>query len=648
MTIDALDSTGTVLGFRTFNVRVLSRNLEPYENIYIKSLSTPTLRSQYYNLIQSQDWIADENVYRPQDPYFGRRNYLESLFLPGVVPELLSQYATAEVLNHYRKSASLTNLKVARAQDNNFNTTYEVIYADLDDDLEVDSQSVALEIDLLNRLANYYQVQGIDQTSVYPNSFRNMRQRLLETLDLENRGVLPKWMSSVQENGSVLGFVRAVPLVYCQPGTGKVALQDLKNKLDSSTSTGFINTFNFEIDRYHVDQYLSRYYDPVTNAFQLDSETTFDRLTNSATFLDYGGTVDYAVDVPFETINGANLLQLLGYSGIIVDSPETYDAEFNGSLAPVVPAWSAWMNTYAVWYDTGITSLQGTTWTVEREFVVDTAAVYTLAIMNSDSVTVTVNGNTAAVISGSNITNDFTNFTVDVYLVRGRNRIKFVMDIAAGSSVWRFNPQGLAAIIYRVVDSVTETVFTTRSHKDPLISFTTQSLLPGIDGESDIRTGQTLIFRTQDYYSGYPGLELENHGWNDYAELFGNIYDSDEFNEYTVIPGLGQPVNQRSGIWSITVQDDLTITLTFQSAVESGKYFKILRGQTYRNTLLRLSRLPASGHSELDYYEIQTDLSAVSTVFDGGGTRFYEFRDLYLDPNRNDKYVIYPRLGVFE
>jgi hypothetical protein len=651
-TVDALDEQGNLLGYKTFQVRVTNRNTRPYENIQIKALSTVEHRSQYFDLIQSREWISDSNVYRPDDPYFGRCSTLQSLFLPGIEPALLLDYIQSTEFNHYRKKLNLTNLKLARALGSNFEPIYEIIYADIEDTLEEDNQSVALEINLLNKLADFYQIDGIDQTVIYPNSFRNMRQRLLEKLDLESRGVLPKWMTSVQENGAVLGFVRAVPLVYCVPGTGKVAIQRLQQKLTTDSSTGFINSFNFEIDRYNVDQYLSRYYDSVTGQFLLGNETTFDSFIDPSSFLSFGGNINYAVDVPFETINNANLFQLLGSSGIQIISPETYDVDFDGNIDNSVPPWSTWMNSHAVWANPERTSLQNTAWSVERDFFVADTGIYQMAIMNTDSVVVSINGSTATSIVGQNITDNFLNYVVNIYLPSGKNNIKSVMSIPPGISGWRFNPKGLAIVIYRTIEvnniPVVETVFATRNFKDPKITFVSQTLRPGIDQEFRIRTGQKLIFKTQDYYTEYPGLEFDNHGWNRYNELFGINYDREDFNEYSIIPGLGQPVNQRSGVWTITVDANDTVKLEFDQPVAAGTYFRILSGARYGGKLLRLSPLPDDGKTELNYYVVDTTAVSTKTSFDGGATRFLEYRDLYLDPGRNDKYVIYPKLGVFK
>jgi hypothetical protein len=59
---------------------------------------------------------------------------------------------------------------------------------------------------------------------------------------------LPLWMRTAQ-TGSVnqLGFVNAVPLVYCKPGTSAIIKNTLEfNEID-------FTQYNFDIDRYVID-----------------------------------------------------------------------------------------------------------------------------------------------------------------------------------------------------------------------------------------------------------------------------------------------------------------------------------------------------------------------------------------------------------
>ena len=82
----------------------------------------------------------------------------------------------------------------------------------------------------------------------FPSSISLWRKRIKE-LGLRQPNYLPLWMRTVQD-GSVqeLGYVPAVPLCYCKPGTAEVILDNIKY-------SGFdFQQIDYEIDRYIIDQ----------------------------------------------------------------------------------------------------------------------------------------------------------------------------------------------------------------------------------------------------------------------------------------------------------------------------------------------------------------------------------------------------------
>jgi len=647
--LDQDENTGS-RNYRTFRVRVIPRNPIPYENIYIRGLLPLEQRTDLVNLLNSVDWLPNDHVYRSEDPYYGRVRELKMLFLPGIEVTELANYVSAIEYNHYTKPIQLKNLNIARAVDNNLNPIYEIIYVEVKDNLELNSKSVAAEINLYNKLANFYKIDGIDQTKLYPNSFQNMRDRLYTAMNLEDRGVLPAWMTSVQENGSVLGLINAIPLVYVKPGTGKVALQLLQNKIADEYTT--ISTFNFNIDRYQVDNYLSQYWDYENNEF---FPGTFTRFIDTNSLTNFAGIVDYAVSVPFEQLNNASLYELLGYSGISIVSPEVFPVT-NGS-------WSSWMNDHAIWFDgrpntnQGIFSYKGTTQTLQRDFNVDSSGIYTLNLMSTDTVAIYIDDNFLTQVNGNSITANATDFEITFNLYKGPHTIKAVMTVEnSGSTIWSLNPKGLSILIYQ--DLIT--IFDTKTFREPKITFGSRSLRPGLDGASNIETGQKLIFAQQDNYLNYSG---DNQGWNRYLSAYGFGRSFDQtgvgFSTSSVIPGLyektedilnGPPntvENRRAGIWEITIDND-KLSLTFDTEVYPGQYVSVNYGETYGKSKMYLNLNPNIGRSELEYIKISAGLSDLVTNFDGGSTRFIDNRDQYLDPGRGDKYVIYPKLGVFE
>ena len=56
-----------------------------------------------------------------------------------------------------------------------------------------------------------------------------MRARLRD-LGISERGFLPLWMRTAQQRGiQELGYVPAIPLCYCKPGTSQEILLNIKN-----------------------------------------------------------------------------------------------------------------------------------------------------------------------------------------------------------------------------------------------------------------------------------------------------------------------------------------------------------------------------------------------------------------------------------
>lgn len=647
-------NAATVISTKTFTVRVRNRNPVPYENIYIQAIPDINNRLLYQSLINS-NWVDDSIVYRAEDPYFGRVQDLKILFMPGVEAPLLSDYFSSELLNHYRKEIKLNQIEYAVATDQNFNPLYEVIYATVKDDRNNEQdQSVAMEIDLLGKIANYYKIDGISQIKIYPNSYFNMRARLLENLELENKGVLPRWMTSVQPDGSVPGPINVIPLAYVKPGTASTAVQRLNKEIESNVNIKNLNVFNFTIDRYQIDRHLSKYWDFDNNKFLESDETVFDRFINDALGLTLVDTVDYALSVPFDSVNGAEVKNLQGYGDVQVLSPQVFPVSH--------PSWSIWMNQNSVWVNNKTNSLPGTTQIIERDFNVDVPGTYNVVVMNTDSISVFIDDNLIRTVNGFNVINDINNTYTPTYLGFGTHTIKIVISTDAGSIVWNANPTGVAVSIVKEII----TVFNTARDYEPRVKFNTITLQPGLDGVSNFKDGDKLVFAKQDFYPNYTG---ENHGWNIFNDPYGVNFDPllnlGSFNQYSVVPGLqensydilakqldpGAPtprINQRAGIWVVNISNG-RVSLTFDKEVKKGQIVRVRRGQTYGGATLVLANDPTPvGSTELNYIRINIRSSNGITIFDGGSTRFFDYRDLYVDPGRGDKYVIYPKLGVFE
>jgi hypothetical protein len=92
--------------------------------------------------------------------------------------------------------------------------------------------------------------------NLYPNSLDNMRLQLIDDIgQVDITELLPRWMTSQQSNGSVLGYVPCWVLCYTKPGTSAGVLDSVKEYLAATGLT--LNQISFTVDRIEVDRSLT-------------------------------------------------------------------------------------------------------------------------------------------------------------------------------------------------------------------------------------------------------------------------------------------------------------------------------------------------------------------------------------------------------
>lgn len=272
----------TASSTKEFSIIVDNYNRAPYENIYLKAMPSISQRTLFNNVIADTDIFPDTLIYRSNDPWFGKSTDIKMLFLPGLTSSSLSAFANAIQYNHYNKQINFGNIKTARAVDSNFNTKYEVVY------LEVIDNKAGAPLSTEPVISQYY--DNIYHT-IYPNSFDNMSYRLGKNIGYSNRGALPGWMTSPQEDGKVLGLTRAVVLAHTVPGASKLIAYRLKN-----SGINF-NNINFVADRYELDTLLSQHYDVENNQFN-NSGYVRTHVVHDAAWAAITGTVDEYIPGP--------------------------------------------------------------------------------------------------------------------------------------------------------------------------------------------------------------------------------------------------------------------------------------------------------------------------------------------------------------
>jgi len=272
-TVRATARDKSISSDRSFKVHVKPRNLAPYENLYLKALPSDEQRVTFINTLSNPSLVPPSLVYRPDDYYFGIQKNIKFLFLAGLSVADANDIVDSIALNHYTKSINFGQIKTARALSASGTVDYEVVYADIIDNQMFAGNSPPLSTSLSN--SNKFKFNGVESpNTIYTNSFYNMQRRLELGIGYTNRGALPRWMTSVQEDGRVLGMIRAVPLVFTKPGSSKLIAHRLKN-------SGFkLNSIPFVVDRYQWDNVLSKFFDPTLNKFLPSRDTTFDKYPN--------------------------------------------------------------------------------------------------------------------------------------------------------------------------------------------------------------------------------------------------------------------------------------------------------------------------------------------------------------------------------
>jgi len=260
---------------KTFQIRVINESNIVYSNLYVKAFQKKSKRISWYDFISNESIFIPEKIYRYGDPAFGVQQEIKMLLYAGIESETAEKFVQAISRNHSKKRLKFGEIKKAVAKDPlTQKILYEVVYVDIIDDLMKNNTSVSSLIELpdnSNRpilvsqtnitidqgdignitegpiTESAYKISDRDQQRIFPNSIKNMRDRIKQVGD-RDRTYLPLWMRSIQPETFVeTGFVRALTLCYARPGQADDIILRIKN------SSFDFKTLDFEIDRYLID-----------------------------------------------------------------------------------------------------------------------------------------------------------------------------------------------------------------------------------------------------------------------------------------------------------------------------------------------------------------------------------------------------------
>jgi len=323
-TIDASDFTDSTRSY-TFTVTVSDQyQISATSKEFTVNIDIPFTQTEYGNMTGHATSLIDQNIfyniaqdpninspayiYRPEDPNFGMRLKPDMLMMAGLEAQTLTVFQQQMEQNHTPKTLYFGDLKTAVAKEGT-TTKYEVVYIEIKDSMvNKDGVAVSSSIRLrdavvkpmlgprassMNATTDYVdyevttdgglsfstagsKVRYANQLSadlgymetLYPNAVANMRSRM-KSLGHKEWDYLPLWMKTTQAGDlAPLGYVMAVPICYCQPGTSALLKKRIEDKnLD-------FKDIKFIIDRYLVsnstvtpDEFTG---DGSTTSFELD------------------------------------------------------------------------------------------------------------------------------------------------------------------------------------------------------------------------------------------------------------------------------------------------------------------------------------------------------------------------------------------
>ena len=258
-TVEMVNANDVVIAEKDFTIRTLYH--APYERLYLEAFPRLTQRDKIIDLLTDTSIVPLSYVYRPSDENFGIAANFKMLFLSGITPTTAEHYVAAMVKNHQRKTAYIQEFKLAVAKDPNTNLPiYEVVYAVLADTNQLAPRVIklrnpnrpSLKVNNTQINASYASLVSVDQktvTRVFPNSFKNIRQNIIDSMTITSADSMPEWMTTLQSDGTAIDYANVFPLVYVKAGYGAKVLANIKS------SKELFNTVPFDIDGFVWESY---------------------------------------------------------------------------------------------------------------------------------------------------------------------------------------------------------------------------------------------------------------------------------------------------------------------------------------------------------------------------------------------------------
>jgi len=296
-----------------FKIKISTPYSDSHTSVHAEAGLDIVQRTRFIQQYSNNNIFDNSNLYRPGDKNFGVAKRLRMLLMSGIKTTHIKEYVNEMLTNFSNKTVYLGDLSIAKAKNNSGITIYEVLYYPVVDSIDGISSSQYIGgdasipfrvTDVVKTNNSLYTADLSHYQTVYPNSLKNMRGRLDDVGQVTGE-FLPRWMRSTQDSGNALGWIPAIPIAYCKPGTSAQIKYNVETKGLKIKSMPF--SFNdISIDNHlgttldQTIQTVTRTGDGTTRTFTITTYVGDDSTTKSHT-ISSAKSVRITVDTVFQS-----------------------------------------------------------------------------------------------------------------------------------------------------------------------------------------------------------------------------------------------------------------------------------------------------------------------------------------------------------
>jgi hypothetical protein len=108
-------------------------------------------------------------------------------------------------------------------------------------------------------------------------------------------------------------------------------------------------------------------------------------------------------------------------------------------------------------------------------------------------------------------------------------------------------------------------------------------------------------------------------------------------------------VNETSiTVYPANVSTVSNTSITFMPTLTFNKSLYVRNGYTYGGINIYYDPNLKEGKLYPNFSKLGQQIKTTGTIFDGNGSRFFDYRDSYITPGEGDTGIVFPHLNVFD